>query len=163
MIGAVLNPLIRIIPAFMVRFFAKPYVAGDSLEKAMQVVGKLRKERGLLSTLDLLAEDITLPEQVERNLDAYMKMVAAAAAIPAEDRPTVSLKPSSYTTSPLHEDGDAAGSREAMLQIATEASKCGVDVSIDMEGRHWTDFTLETLRQSPSHQHRRRRRLRQSS
>lgn len=147
MISAPVNPLIRIIPAFMVRFFAKPYVAGDSLEKAMQVVGKLRKERGLLSTLDLLAEDIKLPEQAQRNCVAYMDMVAAAAAMPAEDRPTVSLKPSSYTTSPLHEGGDAAGSREAMLQIARKAAELSVDVSIDMEGHHWTDFTLETLRQ----------------
>lgn len=141
------NPLIRIIPAVLVRFFAKPYVAGDSLDRAMEVVGKLRKERGLLSTLDLLAEDIKLPEQVERNLNAYVQMVEAAAAMPVADRPTVSLKPSSYTTSPLHEGGDAAGSREAMMEIAKRAEELGVDVSIDMEGRYWTDFTIETLRE----------------
>lgn len=142
-----MNPLIRIIPAFLVRFFAKPYVAGDSLEKAMEVVGKLRQDRGLLATLDLLAEDIKLPEQAQRNLEAYLQMVDAAAAMPEEDRPTVSLKPSSYTTSPLHEGGDAAGSREAMLQIAKKASELSVDVSVDMEGHHWTDFTIETLRE----------------
>lgn len=140
------NPLIRIIPAFLVRFFAKPYVAGDSLAMAMAVVGKLRKDRGLLSTLDLLAEDIKLPEQAERNLLAYLDMVDAAAALDPADRPTLSLKPSSYTTSPLHEGGDAAGSREAMLQISKKAAAANVDVSVDMESRHWTDFTLETLR-----------------
>ena len=75
-----MNPLIRIIPASLVRFFAKPYVAGDSLEKAMAVVAGLRAERGLLSTLDLLAEDIREPEQVRRNLEAYLDMVAAAAS-----------------------------------------------------------------------------------
>src|SRR5690606_37358186 len=100
----------------------KPYVAGDSLAKAMEVVGKLRLERSLLSTLDLLAEDIRHPEQAQRNLEAYLEMIDAAAALPPEDRPTVSLKPSSYTTSPLHEDGDAAGSREAMLTIARKAA-----------------------------------------
>jgi len=141
------NPLIRIIPAALVRFFAKPYVAGDSLDKAMGVVAKLRKERGLLSTLDLLAEDIQLEEQAQKNVRAYMQMVEAAAAMPAEDRPTVSLKPSSYTTSPLHEGGDASGSREAMMQIARRAQELGVEVSVDMESRHWTDFTLETLRE----------------
>lgn len=142
-----MNPLIRIIPAALVRFFAKPYVAGDSLDKAMGVVAKLRKERGLLSTLDLLAEDIQLEEQAQKNVRAYMQMVEAAAAMPAEDRPTVSLKPSSYTTSPLHEGGDASGSREAMMQIARRAQELGVEVSVDMESRHWTDFTLETLRE----------------
>lgn len=142
-----MNPFIRVIPAFMVRFFAKPYVAGDSLAKAMEVVGKLRQERGLLSTLDLLAEDIQQVEQAQRNLDAYLDMVDAAAALDPADRPTLSLKPSSYTTSPLHEGGDAAGSREAMLTIARKAAAAKVDVSIDMEGHHWTDFTLATLKE----------------
>ena len=145
MIPGSVNPLIRIIPAFLVRFFAKPYVAGDSLDKAMQVVGKLRRDRGLLSTLDLLAEDIKLPEQARTNLDAYMRMVEAAAALPPEDRPTLSLKPSSYTTRPLHEGGDADGSLAALLQISKHAAEHDVQVSIDMEGRHWTDFTLDAL------------------
>ncbi|MGC6488223.1 MAG: proline dehydrogenase family protein [Planctomycetota bacterium] len=143
-----MNPLIRIIPAALVRFFAKPYVAGDSLEKAMTAVRGLRADRGLLSTLDLLAEDIREPEQVERNLQAYLDMVDAAAAVDAADRPTLSLKPSSYTTAPLHEGGDAAGSEEAMRQIIDKAGDHGVDVSIDMEGRHWTDYTLEVLQKA---------------
>ena len=140
-----MNPLIRIIPASLVRFFAKPYVAGDSLEKAMEAVRRLRAERGLLSTLDLLAEDIREQRQVDRNVQAYMDMVDAAAATPAADRPTLSLKPSSYTTRPLHEGGDAAGSREAMWQIIEKAAAADVDVSVDMEGRQWTDFTLDAL------------------
>ncbi|MFK7739019.1 MAG: proline dehydrogenase family protein [Planctomycetota bacterium] len=142
-----MNPLIRIIPAFLVRFFAKPYVAGDSLGKAMEVVGKLRSKRKLLSTLDLLAEDIREEEQVQQNKQAYLDMVDAAAALPNADRPTLSLKPSSYTTRPLHEGGDAAGSREAIREIVGRAAAADVDLSIDMEGRDWTDFTLEVLRE----------------
>jgi len=128
-----------------VRFFAKPYVAGDSLEKAMAAVASLHSERGLLSTLDLLAEDIHEPQQVRRNLQAYMDMVDAAAAVDKAGRPTLSLKPSSYTLSPLHEGGDAAGSQQAMWQIIEKAMAHDVDVSVDMESRHWTDFTLAAL------------------
>lgn len=142
-----MNPLIRCIPPFFVRLFAKPYVAGDSLAAAIEVVKRLRSERGLLSTLDLLAEDIREPEQADRNLATYMQMIDAAAAIDAADRPTLSLKPSSYTTSPLQDGGDAAGSLAAMRQIAARARERGVDLSIDMESRHWTDFTLDALRQ----------------
>ncbi len=144
-----MNPLIRFIPAFLVRFFASPYVAGDSLEKAMAVVAKLHAERGLLSTLDLLAEDIRTPEQANGNLDTYLRMVDAAAAsgLPPGARPTLSLKPSSYTTSPMQHGGDAAGSREAILRIAERARERGVGLSIDMESRHWTDFTLALLRE----------------
>ena len=60
-----MNPLIRLIPAPLVRFFASPYVAGDSLDKAIEVTGKLWQERGLGSSLDLLAEDIDLAPAVE--------------------------------------------------------------------------------------------------
>lgn len=152
--GPSVNPLIRIIPSFLVRFFAKPYVAGDSLQKAIDVVTSLRRERGLWSTLDLLAEDIETDEQARRNVEAYFEMVDAAAAMPAEDRPTLSLKPSSYTSSSLHEGGDARGSRQAIFEIAERAAAADVKVSIDMEGRHWTDFTLETLRELHAAGHR---------
>lgn len=141
-----MNPLIRVIPSFLVRFFASPYVAGDSLQKAVAVVQKLRRERGLFSTLDLLAEDIRTDELAQQNLDTYLQMVDAAAALPAEDRPTLSLKPSSYTTKPMQHGGDAAGSREALFQIARRAKQKGVALTIDMESRHWTDFTLDAFR-----------------
>ena len=144
-----MNPLIRLIPAAMVRFFASPYVAGDSLPKALAVVKKLHLERGLLSTLDLLAEDIRTDAQAKQNLDTYLNMVDAVSTcgLPREALPTLSLKPSSYTTRPLQEGGDAAGSMEAILQIARRAEEKGVAVTVDMESRHWTDFTLATLRQ----------------
>ena len=149
MIRAPVNPLIRCIPAFLVRFFASPYVAGDSLEKAIAVTGKLHAERGLLSTLDLLAEDIRTPEQAQQNLKTYLRMIDAVArcGLQPGERPTVSMKPSSYTTRPLQDGGDAEGSREAMLAIARRAAEKGVAVTVDMESRHWTDFTLATLRQ----------------
>ncbi|MFY9343452.1 MAG: proline dehydrogenase family protein [Planctomycetota bacterium] len=142
-----MNPLIRLIPAPLVRFFASPYVAGDSLAKAIAVVQKLRRERGLLSTLDLLAEDIRTPAQARANVDTYLQMVDAAAALPVAERPTLSLKPSSYTISPLQLGGDAQGSKAAMFEIAARAAAKGVGVSIDMESRHWTDFTLAALRE----------------
>lgn len=144
-----MNPLIRCIPSFLVRFFASPYVAGDSLGKAMGVVQKLHAERGLRSTLDLLAEDIRTDAQAQQNLATYLEMVDAAAAspLPAAARPTLSLKPSSYTTSPLQLGGDAKGAREALLRIATRAAEKGVAITVDMESRHWTDFTLQTLRE----------------
>jgi proline dehydrogenase len=141
------NPLIRFIPAFLVRYFASPYVAGDALAKAIAVVEKLHRERGLLSTLDLLAEDIRTDAQAQQNLDTYLQMVDAAARLPSAMRPTLSLKPSSYTTKPFQHGGDAAGSREAMRAIAAAAAGKGVALTIDMESRHWTDFTLDVLRE----------------
>ncbi len=151
------NPLIRFIPPFLVRFFARPYVAGDSLERAMDVVSALWRDRGLSATLDLLAEDIDTQDKADQNLATYLRMVdavAASDALAADARPTLSLKPSSYTMRPLHEDGDAEGSMAAMQQIVERGSERGVGLTIDMEGRHWTDFTLQALQEFHSQGHR---------
>lgn len=152
-----MNPLIRLIPPPLVRFFASPYVSGDSLAAAMAAVVRLWSEKGRASTLDLLAEDIHEEAQARRNLATYLEMVEAVAAearLPQEGRATVSLKPSSYTTRPLQDGGDAAGSLEAMRAIVERAAARGVSVSVDMESRHWTDFTLDALRRFHADGHR---------
>ena len=51
-----MNPLIRIIPPFLVRFFARPYVAGDSLAKAMEVSASLWKRMPVSEMPPALAE-----------------------------------------------------------------------------------------------------------
>lgn len=142
---------IRIIPPFLVRFFARPYVAGDSLDKAMAAAADLWTKRGLLTTLDLLAEGIESDAAVKANTDTYLQMVRTVSADSRFGagalRPTLSLKPSSYTTDPLEKGGKAAGSREAVRAICEAANRAGVNVTIDMESAAWTDFTLELLRE----------------
>ena len=143
-----MNPLIRLIPPGLVRVFARPYVAGDSLAAGVDAAARLMEKRGLHTTLDLLAEDIERQEVAQRNLDTYLSMVDSVASDPRfteASRPTVSLKLSSYTTAPLEDGGDAAGARAAAFEIAERAKERCVQLSIDMEGRAWTDFTLDTL------------------
>ena len=146
---ALMNPLVRLIPPPLVRFFARPYVAGDSLPKAMDVAARLWSERQLATTLDLLAEDVDCQELVAQNVDTYREMVDAVAAdgrFPnGTARPTISMKLSSYTTDPLGTGGSAAGSRDAAFAIAEHAREKGVALSLDMESQHWTEFTLDLL------------------
>lgn len=141
--------LIRLIPPPLVRFFARPYVAGDSLQKAMDVAAGLWAEQRYATTLDLLAEGIEDPMVVVQNVATYLEMVDAVAADPRfpdpAARPTVSLKPSSYTTEPLDRGGSAPGAREAIERICARAAGRGAGVTIDMENRHWTDFTLDLV------------------
>lgn len=140
---------IRWIPPFLVRFFARPYVAGDSLDKGLDAAAELWARRGHCTTLDLLAEDIETEELARRNVEIYLEMVdrvAAEARLGSGlDQATLSLKPSSYTTAPLDKGGDAAGSREALLEIVERAGAKGVQLTLDMESRHWTDFTLDLM------------------
>lgn len=151
------NPLIRLIPASLVRKFAQPYLAGDSLALAMHAADLQWRKYGVLSSLDLLAEGIETEAAVQKNVQTYIEMVAAAASDPrfsAENRPTLSLKPSNFTAAPLQEGGDARGAAEAILQICDAASEVGVGLTLDMESRHWTDFTLDLLRDLHSQGHR---------
>ena len=143
-----MKTLIRILPDFLVKFFAGPYVAGDSLEAGVTAARDLQA-RGLLSTLDLLYEGITEQAQVEEVREVYREMVDACAAFPDRGtRPSLSLKPSSYTTHPLDRGKgmDARGSEEAIRAIVDQAQARDVDVTIDMEDRHWTDWTLDLAR-----------------
>lgn len=146
-----MNPLISLIPPPLVKFFAKPYVAGDSVESALDVAAGIYEKNGFLTTLDLLAEGIDSEAIVEQNIATYLEMIDRVAEDSrlqaAGARPTVSLKPSSYTTEPFESGGAAAGSRDAILRICAHAKARGVGVSIDMESRFWTDFTLDCLRE----------------
>lgn len=133
--------LSQLVPTPLVRFFARPYVAGDSFESALTVASRLHTERGLLTTLDLLGEGVTCPEEAERNLRHYEQIIDAIADDPrfAGDgvRPSVSLKPSAFTA------GAEEAVRKPITALAERANDRGVALTIDMEERRWTDLTLE--------------------
>lgn len=145
-----MNPFIRVIPPALVRLFARPYVAGDSLTQAIDSAAVLLRQQGKLTTLDLLAEDISTSAAAQHNREIYEQMIDAVAEdarfTDALERPTLSLKPSSYTIAPLEKGGDAAGSREAVFAIAERARHKNIRLTVDMESSHWTDFTLALMR-----------------
>jgi proline dehydrogenase len=131
--------LSRIVPSPFVRYFASPYVAGDSMEEAFDVAHGLFERRGVLTTLDLLGESVERKEQVESNVETYVGLVRGIASDPrfAATRPTISLKPSAFTT------GEQLEAFAPIERIAAAAKEAGVGVTIDMEDRRWTDRTLE--------------------
>lgn len=143
-----MKALVRILPDFLVRFFARPYVAGDSLEDGLAAARTLLGQ-GITTSLDLLYEGITSEAEVATVRRVYADMVEACAGFEdVQTRPTVSLKPSSFTTRPLERgaDMDAAGSEDAIRAIVAQARARGVGLTIDMEDRHWTDWTLDLFR-----------------
>lgn len=133
----------RIIPAPLVRWFARPYVAGDSMAAGLDAAGARLREDGLLATMDLLGEDVTRREQVERNVAAYERLIDAIGSDPrfadAARRPSVSLKPSAFTIA----GSPPESAREPVEALARRATDRGVALTIDMEDRRWTDFTLD--------------------
>ena len=65
-------------PDWLVRLFARPYVAGDSLNAGLATAERLL-ESGVLTTLDLLAEGIRTDERVQENIRVYEDMVDGVA------------------------------------------------------------------------------------
>jgi len=132
--------LSRFVPGPLVRFFARPYVAGSSVDAALDCAAHHWTASRLDSTLDLLGEDVKEQSQVEANADTYAKTIRFAAQderFSGPRRPTVSVKPSAFTTGPRE---DSAPRIRALVELAHAHD---IAVTIDMEDRRWTDFTLD--------------------
>ena len=132
--------LSRIVPAPLLRWFARPYVAGDSMEAALAVSGEELRGRGVLTTLDLLGEDVRDQGVVDQNVAVYERMIDILAADERfgdpRTRPSISLKPSAFTAGPVEA---VRGPIEFLVERAHEK---GVGLTIDMEDHEWTDLTI---------------------
>lgn len=131
----------RFTPGPLVRWFARPYVAGGTMDDGLTVAFDRLSRFGAKATLDLLGEEVNKPFQVLRSVAAYERLVDRLATDArfqdAATRPSVSLKPSAFTCGAPEE---AFAHIEALAQRASER---GVALTIDMEDRDWTDLTLE--------------------
>lgn len=125
------------VPNAALRFFARPYLAGTTQEEALDMVQAITSA-GQAVTLDVLGEDVTRAEQVDANLKTYQSLITEVAQrFPApEERPSVSLKPSAFST------GDFEAAFEAISPLVEVAKDSGVALTIDMEDHRWTEATL---------------------
>jgi proline dehydrogenase len=132
--------LARIVPAPMVRWFARPYVAGDSLDAGLDAAARLWRERGVLVTLDVLGEEVKEKARADANARLYASVIDAlsrdARFSDRPTRPSVSLKPSAFTAGGMEE------ARGPITELARHARDRDVALTIDMEDRRYTDFTI---------------------
>ena len=66
---------LNLMPSPLVWIFARPYVAGDSLKKALVKVDDLWNSYGFMSTVDLLGEDVNSKEEVELMVQIYHEVL----------------------------------------------------------------------------------------
>jgi proline dehydrogenase len=131
--------LVNLIPNPLVRIFAAPYVAGIGLEAGIETADRLFVQKKLLSTMDVLGEELDRDEDVEAAVQLYLKMVGYLS-----DRPhaSISLKP---TGMGIHKSYEYC--RDNIERILRPASDAGIDVTIDMEDHTLTDTTLKMYRE----------------
>lgn len=123
--------------ALTARFFflAKRFVAGDTIDSALETVRELNAD-GLSTTLDFLGEDVTDVREAERTRDAYLDMLGKIER--AKLRSNVSLKLTALGL--LVDEGRCA--RHLGEILARARSLVDPFVRIDMESSSLTEATL---------------------
>ncbi len=119
------------------------FVAGEDTDAALEAVRTLRAD-GVHTTLDVLGEDVTHPEQAEQTLAAYLDLVTRLAGAGLAQGEEVSVKLSALGQG-LGPDGPARATERAHA-LVEHAHAHGVDVTVDMEDHTRVDLTLEAVR-----------------
>ncbi len=127
-----------LVPIPLVKLFASPYVAGDSIGAATDAAQKLWEERRVCSTIDLLGEELESNEEVQYSVDVYERLIDA---LGSQDYATISLKPTQLGS---HRSTDYC--QEVISRIVRRAEQCNIKVTLDMEDHSFTDMTLNIFR-----------------
>jgi proline dehydrogenase len=135
--GAILRAL-PFVPRPVVRRIAGRYIAGETLDDLVATVRSL-DARGLLATVDVLGENVASREEARAATGEYLRALDRLAT--AGLRSEVSVK---LTLLGLRVGEDLA--RDHVEEIAAEAEKRSLSVSIDMEDSSTTDATLRIFR-----------------
>ncbi len=137
-VSAVLARLLPLLPQRLVWIVAQRYIAGITLEEALQQAQNFAS-RGIRSTLDVLGEFVTSWEQAQQ----YAAQGVAVLEAVAQHRLPTYL---SVKLTALGVDIDPEGSYGLLRMVVESARQRGLFVRIDMENSPYTDITLDFYR-----------------
>ncbi len=115
--------------------FARGFVAAETLAGAIPVIGQL-KDRGLLTTVDLLGEHITRRKLALKGLESYIQLLHALASKPDLER-NISVK-----LSMIGQVIDEDFCVENLRLLLENARELNAFVRLDMESSSLLDSTL---------------------
>ena len=127
-----------VVPRRMVEPFARPYVAGETLDHAVATVEGLAA-RGRMATLDVLGEELRDEAEVRALVDTYRTILARPIDVP--EPPTLSVR---MTALGLRIDPSLPWGH--LTELATAAQDAGRELTIDMEDSTTLDATLDHYR-----------------
>ena len=130
--------IIDLAPAPIVRVFAAPYVAGKGIESGVRKADEIWQASQLHSTVDLLGEEVFRREDVEATVALYYGMIEQ---LRGRTYASISLKP---TQLGIHES--EAYCLENIRKVVACAKGAGLQITVDMEDRHFTDVTLRLFK-----------------
>lgn len=125
-----------VVPKFLVGKVAARYVAGETLEDALETVRSLNA-LGAMATVDILGEEVSRRDRANRAVEEYLSLYDA---IHAEGlNANVSIKPTLVGLKI-----DQAFFEENVTRLVERAASQDNFLRLDMEDRTCTDATLET-------------------
>lgn len=138
MINTLISQVLPYMPKKLVWMFSKEYIAGETIEQAVENAKKLNAE-GIMTTIDVLGEFITTLAEAEANKLEYLEVIEKAEA--AGVNGNYSLKPTFFG---LLIDKEVA--YRHIRDVVEKAASYGNFVRIDMEDSPCTDMSIELLR-----------------
>jgi len=133
-ISKIVAAAIPVIPKFIVGYFARPYIAGESLDDGVKTVAELNA-KGILATMDVLGEGVNTREEC-LFMRGQCEQVLHAIQEHGLDS-NLSIKPTQMGLSV-----DEAFCEENLRVLLDIAKEYGNFVRMDMEDHPYTDSTL---------------------
>ncbi|HYF03148.1 MAG TPA: proline dehydrogenase family protein [Patescibacteria group bacterium] len=135
MFNALIAKTLPIVPKSIVKAVAKRYIAGDTLNDAVQTTKRLEKA-GATATIDVLGEFVRNREEAEHSREMSAQVVEAIRQhkLPAY----LSVKLTS-----LGLDIDKQFGYENVKELVEQAKQSKIFVRMDMENTPYTDTTLK--------------------
>jgi proline dehydrogenase len=130
--------VINLAPTPLVKLFASPYVAGDSIALAVKTAQNFWEQRHVCSTIDLLGEELDNDEEVQYSVGVYERLIES---LGQQEFATISLKPTQ-----LGSHRGTEHCRNIIEGIVAKAEKFNIKVTLDMEDHNFTDMTLDIFR-----------------
>ena len=135
LINSILVKLLSHLPKWIVKPFASPYVAGESIDDVVKTV-KTLNAKGFLTTVDILGEHVNSQEESIKIRNDYRNLYDRLTDENLEAN--ISLKPTH-----LGMEIDSFLSETNLLNVLEKAKEKNNFMRIDMENSPYTDATID--------------------
>jgi proline dehydrogenase len=124
-------------------FFAKRFIAGQTLPEAIEVLRKL-KSQGFLTTIDHLGENVLTAKEATASADFYIEILKSLKRSALNTNVSVKL-------THIGLDVDKNLCIQNLKRIAETARDVGGFVRVDIEGSKYTSITFDVIQEIKSH------------
>ena len=133
--NSLLATIMPYLPKVLVRPFAKPYVAGESIDSVIKIAKKLN-DNGFSTTLDILGEFVNSKEEANKIKNAYSELIKNISFKKLDS--TISVK-----LTHLGLGIDSKLGEENFNSLSLIGKEYNVGITIDMENSPYTSKTFE--------------------